>query len=159
MRAHGLALPAMMLTVPLAAVALRRVRAAPISWSAGLALLAVADAAGGYAGLGLPRRRAAGGLHGIGAGLLVPATLVAVWERPPVLRALWAGVLALSLLAAQALALWPLDEVTRWQVTLQPYPLLTGVALALAAVYLVLWMTAGRPAGAGGGRSRSAAGC
>lgn len=147
MRAHGLALPAMMLTVPLAALALRRVRAAHLLIG-GLALLAVADAVGGYAGsvflVGVLRVA-----HGIGAGLLLPATLVAVWERPPVLRALWAGMLALSLLCAQALALWPLDGVTRWQVTLQPFPLLTGIALALAAVYFVLWMAEGRSAAPG----------
>ncbi|MGN9788285.1 hypothetical protein ACTMTF_43215 [Nonomuraea sp. ZG12] len=147
MRAHGLALPAMMLTVPLAAMALRRVKAAHLLLG-GLALLAVADAAGGYAGsvfvVGVLRVA-----HGIGAGLLLPATLFAVWDRAPVLRGLWAGMLALSLLGAQALALWPLDGVTRWQVTLQPFPLLTGIALALAAVYFVLWMAAGRPAAPG----------
>ncbi|WP_336216448.1 hypothetical protein [Nonomuraea sp. LPB2021202275-12-8] len=144
MRAHGLALPAMMLTVPLAAVALRWVKVAHLLMG-GLALLAVADAAGGYAGsaflVGVLRVA-----HGIGAGLLLPATLVAVWERPRALRALWTGMLALSLMGAQALALWPLDGATRWQVTLQPFPLLTGIALALAAVYFVLWMAAGRPA-------------
>ncbi|MBN6057560.1 hypothetical protein JYK22_36900, partial [Nonomuraea sp. RK-328] len=145
MRAHGLALPAMMLTVPLAAVALGRVRVAYIL-IAGLALLAVADAAGGYAGstflVGVLRV-----LHGVGAGLLLPATLVAAWERPAVLRAVWSGVLALSLLSAQALALWPLDGVSDWKVTLQPYPMLTGAALTLAAVYLVLWLLYGqRPA-------------
>ncbi|WP_049577142.1 hypothetical protein [Nonomuraea sp. SBT364] len=143
MRAHGLALPAMMLTVPLAAVALRRVKAAHLMLG-GLLLLGVADAAGGYAGsaflVGVLRVA-----HGVGAGLLVPATLVAAWDRPPVLRALWSGMLALSMLGAQALALWPLDGVTRWQITLQPYPLLTGIALVLAAAYLVLWMLGGRP--------------
>ncbi|MER5326398.1 hypothetical protein [Streptosporangium roseum] len=148
-RAHGLALPAMVLTVPPAAVAVRRMRAAPLL-VAGLALLAVADAAGGYADstllVGVLRV-----LHGIGAGLLVPATLAAVWERSPLLRALWGGMLAVSLLTAQALALWPLDEVRSWRVTLQPYPMLTGVALALAAVYLVLWMKRGQGAPAGGG--------
>ncbi|GAA3176632.1 hypothetical protein [Nonomuraea roseoviolacea] len=142
MRAHGLALPAMMLTVPLASVALGRVRVAYIL-VAGLALLAVADAAGGYAGstflVGVLRV-----LHGVGAGLLLPATLVAAWERPAVLRAVWSGVLALSLLSAQALALWPLDGVSDWKVTLQPYPMLTGAALVLAAAYLVLWLLYGR---------------
>ncbi|MEU9837457.1 hypothetical protein AB0D67_38495 [Streptosporangium sp. NPDC048047] len=136
MRAHGLALPATVLTVPLAALAVRRRRAAPIL-VAGLALLAVADAAGGYAGsaslVGVLRV-----LHGIGAGLVVPATLAAVWERSPLLRALWCAVLAVSLLAAQALALWPLDEARSWRVALQPYPMLTGVALVLAAAYFVL---------------------
>ncbi|GAA3441208.1 hypothetical protein [Planomonospora venezuelensis] len=150
-RAHGLALPAMVLTVPLAAVVVRRMRAAPILVG-GLTLLALADAAGGYAGsplvVGILRVA-----HGVGAGLLVPATLVAVWERPRILRAVWAGVLAVSLLAAQALALWPLDEATSWRITLQPYPLLTGVALALSALYLVLWLRSGQSAAAGPGPS------
>ncbi|MFI7539285.1 hypothetical protein [Streptosporangium sp. NPDC049376] len=140
-RAHGLALPAMVLTVPLAALFLRRVRAVPVL-VAGLALLALADAAGGYAGsaslVGVLRA-----LHGVGAGLLLPASLVTVWERSAVLRALWAGMLAVSLTAAQALALWPLNEVRSWRVTLQPYPMLTGVALVLAAVYLVFWIRSG----------------
>ncbi|GAA0847252.1 hypothetical protein ACFQVD_43760 [Streptosporangium amethystogenes subsp. fukuiense] len=140
-RAHGLALPAMVLTMPVAAVLVRRVRAAPMV-VAGLTLLAFADAAGGYAGSTM----LVGGLrvlHGVGAGLLVPATLMAVWGRSSFLRALWAAVLAASLLAAQALALWPLDQVDSWRVTLQPYPMLTGVALALAALYLVLWLKDG----------------
>ncbi|MFI6540918.1 hypothetical protein ACIBHY_51275 [Nonomuraea sp. NPDC050547] len=144
MRAHGLALPAMMLTVPLAAVALRRMRVTYVL-VAGLALLAVADAAGGYAGtsfmVGVLRV-----LHGVGAGVLIPATLVAAWGRPPVVRAVWAGMLAVSLLAAQALALWPLHQVDRWQVTLQPYPLLTGIALGLAAAYLLVWLLQGESA-------------
>lgn len=141
-RAHGLALPAMLVTVPLAAVAVRRLRAAPIL-VAGLTLLALADVAGGYtdtvALVGVLRV-----LHGIGAGMLVPATLVAVAERPRsrVLLPIWAGTLAASLLTAQALALWAIRDVSSWQVTLQPYPLLTGIALALAAAYLVLWMIA-----------------
>ncbi|WP_055481478.1 hypothetical protein [Sphaerimonospora mesophila] len=143
MRAHGLALPAMLLTVPLASVAVRRFRAAPIL-VAGLALLAVADAAGGYADstgvVGVLRV-----LHGVGAGALIPATLVVVSERPRrnVLLPIWAGMLTVSLLAAQALALWPLDGSGSWRVTLQPYPLLTGVALVLAAAYLVLWLIEG----------------
>ncbi|WP_157246519.1 hypothetical protein [Nonomuraea typhae] len=143
-RAHGLTLPAMMLTVPLAAVALRRMRVAYVL-VAGLALLAVADVAGGYAGstflVGVLRV-----LHGVGAGVLIPATLVAVWDRPPVMRALWTGMLSVSLLAAQALALWPLDKADHWQITLQPYPLLTGVALALAAAYLLVWLLQGESA-------------
>ncbi|HEX8008195.1 MAG TPA: hypothetical protein VF482_17405, partial [Trebonia sp.] len=140
MRAHGLALPAMLLTVPAAALAVRRFRAAPVL-VAGLTVLALADAAGGFAG-GPGTVAVLRVLHGVGAGLLVPATLVAAMERPSrrVLLPIWAGALAVSLLTAQALALWPLDAVSSWQVTLQPYPLLTGVALALAAVFLVLWM-------------------
>ncbi|WP_436764048.1 hypothetical protein [Streptosporangium sp. V21-05] len=148
-RAHGLALPAMVLTVPVAAVAVHRMRAAP-TMVAGLTLLAFADAAGGYAGstalVGVLRV-----LHGVGAGLLVPATLMAVWGRSVLLRAVWAAALTASLLAAQALALWPLDQVDSWRVTLQPYPMLTGVALVLAAVYLVLWLKEGEGAGPVGG--------
>ncbi|TMR88598.1 hypothetical protein [Nonomuraea basaltis] len=146
-RTHGLALPALMLTVPLAAVALRRAKVAHVILG-GLALVALSDVAGGYAAselvVGVVRV-----LRGIGAGLIVPATLAAVWDRVPALRALWVGVLSLSLLAAQALALWPLDDVSSWKVTLQPYPLVTGVALALAAVYLVAWMLLGRPVSPG----------
>ncbi|GAA0376141.1 hypothetical protein Acor_32060 [Acrocarpospora corrugata] len=149
MRAHGLALPAMLLTVPAAALAVRRFRAAPVL-VAGLTVLALADAAGGFAG-GPAAVAVLRVLHGIGAGLLVPATLVAAMERRSrrVLLPVWAGSLAVSLLAAQALALWPLDAVSSWQVTLQPYPLLTGVALALAAVFLVLWMVSERDETAG----------
>ncbi|MCA2229880.1 hypothetical protein [Nonomuraea aurantiaca] len=143
MRAHGLALPAMILTVPLAAVALRHVKV-PHMLLGGLTVLALADVAGGFAGSTflVATLRV---LHGIGAGLLIPATLVAAWERSMALRAIWTGMLAFSLLAAQALALWPLDQVSDWKITLQPYPLLTGIALALAAVYFVVWLLHGQP--------------
>ncbi|MGI5288100.1 hypothetical protein ACQEVF_32840 [Nonomuraea polychroma] len=144
MRMHGLALPALMLAVPLGAVALRRFKPAHLML-AGLALMALSDAAGGYAASELVVG-AVRVLRGVGAGLVVPATLAAVWHRAPVLRALWVGVFSLSLLAAEAFALWPLDEASSWKVTLQPYPLVTGVALALAAVYLIAWMLLGRPA-------------
>ncbi|GAA2907466.1 hypothetical protein GCM10010517_73830 [Streptosporangium fragile] len=154
-RAHGLALPAMVLTVPVAAVAVRRTRPGLLV-VAGLALVAVADAAGGYAGttavVGALRA-----LHGVGAGLLVPATLMAVWGRSQALRAVWAAALAVSLVAAQALALWPLDEAESWRVTLQPYPMLTGVALVLAALHLMFWLKEGErpgPAPAAGGHRR-----
>ncbi|MBB2913068.1 hypothetical protein FHS43_004366 [Streptosporangium becharense] len=140
-RAHGLALPVMVLTVPAAAVAVRRTRPAFLV-VAGLALIAAADAAGGYAAstfaVGCLRA-----LHGVGAGLLVPATLMMAWGRSPALRAVWAATLAVSLVAAQALALGPLDEVSSWRVSLQPYPMLTGVALVLAALHLVFWLEKG----------------
>ncbi|MFC6080049.1 hypothetical protein [Sphaerisporangium aureirubrum] len=150
LRAHGLALPVMLCAVPLAGAVLRRVRPGPLLL-AGLALLAVADVAGGYAGstveVGVLRV-----LHGVGAGVLVPATFAAVWERPGparrVLLPLWTAALCASLLTAQALALWPLDDVTSWRVTLQPYPLLTGVALALAAVHLAVARLGDAEAGA-----------
>src|SRR5690606_12029047 len=105
-RAHGLALPAMMLTVPLVAVLLRRVRAVFVIVGA-LVLLVAADVAGGHAEsvMSIALIRVA---RGVAGGALLPATLVAVWERSVALRAVWAASLALCLLAAQALALWPL---------------------------------------------------
>lgn len=143
-RAHGLALPAMMLTVPLVAVLLRRVRAVFVIVGA-LVLLVAADVAGGHAEsvMSIALIRVA---RGVAGGALLPATLVAVWERSVALRAVWAASLALCLLAAQALALWPLDDVTSWRVALQPYPVLTGIALGLAAVYLLLGLIVGRKA-------------
>lgn len=163
-RAHGMALPALLLTVPLAVLAARRFRAAPLLL-AGLVLLAGAEAAGGYADSAL----VAGVLRavqGVGGGLLLCATLLAVWERHGaarrVLLSLWAGALVASMLTAQALALWPLDKATSWRVTLQPYPLVTGLALAVGAGYLVLWLVSGdarvtRPAVVAGGRLLPAA--
>lgn len=155
-RAHGMALPALVLTVPLALLAARRLRAAPMLL-AGLALLAAATAAGGYAGsaVAVGALRA---LQGVGGGLVLCGTLLAARERHGragrVLVSLWAGVLAASLLTAQALALWPLDQATSWRVTLQPYPVVTGLALAVGGVHLVLWRKAGeavtRPVAAGG---------
>lgn len=145
MRTNGLSLPALMLTVPLVAAALRRAPA-PHLLLGGLALVALSEAGGGYAGsellVGVVRV-----LRGVGAGIILAATLAAVWHRAAVLRALWAGTFGLSLLTAQALALWPLDAVSSWRVTLQPYPLVTGVVLGLAAVHLVAWTLEGRPAG------------
>ncbi|GAA3226859.1 hypothetical protein [Nonomuraea helvata] len=155
MRTHGLALPALMLTVPLAAVALRRAPVLHVLLG-GLLLVALSDAAGGFAGSEL-MVGAVRVLRGVGAGMVVPATLAAVWTRGPMLRALWVGVFSLSLLAAQALALWPLDQASSWRVTLQPYPMLTGVALALAGAYVIVWILLGRPDGPGlddGERSR-----
>src|SRR5690606_26932579 len=83
-RAHGLALPAMMLRVPLAAVLLRRVRAAIVIVGA-LALLVAADVAGGHADsvMSIALIRV---VRGVAGGALLPATLAAVWERSVALR-------------------------------------------------------------------------
>ncbi|SDI32164.1 hypothetical protein SAMN05421505_1446 [Sinosporangium album] len=144
LRAHGLALPVMAVTVPLVAALMRAVSPAPIM-VVGLALMALADAAGGFADstllVGLVR-----GLHGLGAGLLVPASLVAAWGCAGYVKVVWVAALSTGLVSAQALALWPIDAVTSWRVTLQPYPLVTGVALALAAVHLILWLRSPRRA-------------
>ncbi len=145
LRAHGLALPAMLLTVPGAVLAHRRLHPAPILVVAA-ALLAGAEAAAGLAtapfSVGVVRV-----VEGVGSGLLVPATLLAAWHRPlprrRALLSLWAGMFVTSLLAAQALALWPLDQAATWQVALRPYPLAAGVVLLVCVVHLVLWLSAG----------------
>ncbi|WP_283138291.1 hypothetical protein [Rhizohabitans arisaemae] len=139
-RAHGLALPAMLVTVPLAVSALRRFRPASLL-VAGLLLLAVAEVAA--AGAGSPAVVALLRIgHGVAAGLIVPATFTAVRERPEPARRwlvpLWATTLPLSLLGSQALALWALADASTWQVTLRPYPMLTGAGLVLAAAYTLV---------------------
>ncbi|WP_370786168.1 hypothetical protein, partial [Actinomadura fibrosa] len=104
LRATGLALPALLLTVPLAAVAARRFRAGSVLTTGTLVLLG---------GLGAVRFASAVPLagtiraaQGVGAGLMLPASLVLVWERGSrALSALWAGVLAGALLAAMPVVL------------------------------------------------------
>ncbi|RJL34554.1 hypothetical protein [Bailinhaonella thermotolerans] len=155
MRAHGLGLPATVLAASAGALLVRRVRpASPLV--GGLLLVAAAEVLAGWA--------AAPGavafvrvLGGAGAGLLLPATLAAVCERPVlarrVLLAVWAAALTTSLAAAQPLALLSVENATSWRASLQPYPLLTGLALTLAAAYLVLRPRVAGPGGGSGGGS------
>ena len=127
-RAHGLALPAMILTVPLAAVGAARRQSGPACWSAGSPCSPWPTPRAGT-----PARRSWSAvlrvLHGVGAGLLMSrdAGRRLGASQAPARRV--GGHAGVSLLTAQALALWPLDEVDAWRVTLQPYPLLTGIAL------------------------------
>jgi hypothetical protein len=139
LRAAGLALPAMAGAAGIAGLAVVRWRA----WSVlltGLLIMAVADVLGGSA-----RTVAAIGtvrvLHGLAAGLALPATLGLAWERRPrprrLLAALWAAVTVAGLTAVSAVARERLAS-GGWHGALAPYPWLTGAALTVAALYAVL---------------------
>jgi hypothetical protein len=138
-RANGLALPALLLAVPLGAVAARRF-AVPVVLVAGLAAVLAGELAaelvGEVAGAGTVRMLAAVRIvEGLGAGVVLPATLVLAWRYggrpgqvaragqtgrtgrtgragplgrsgPGVLIAAWAGALAAALLVAAPLALY-----------------------------------------------------
>ncbi len=145
-RASGLALPVMACVAPVAAVLARRHRAWP-SLLTGLILLGAADLLGDSARsvllIAIDR-----GLHGLGAGLALPATLALAWERSPWWRRLlcrwWTVVLVLSLLGSVPLLR---DRLTSggWRAALQPFPWLTAVALAVTALYIALTGGAGPP--------------
>ncbi|GAA3974327.1 hypothetical protein GCM10023085_66070 [Actinomadura viridis] len=102
--AAGLALPALLVTVPLAAVLSRRFPARAVL-PAGLACLAAGLIGVRFAGT-VPQVAAARLLQGAGAGIMLPASLVLVWQRRNrVLAAVWAGSLVAGLLVATPLAL------------------------------------------------------
>ena len=146
-RAAGLALPVMACVAPVAAVWARRHRAWP-ALITGLVLLAAADLLGESASsvlmIAVDR-----GLHGLGAGVALPATLALAWERSPRWRRLlsrwWTVVLVLSLLGSVPLLR---DRLTGggWRTALQPFPWLTAAALAVTAGYVALTGGAGPPA-------------
>ncbi|MFC4049087.1 hypothetical protein ACFOY4_05275 [Actinomadura syzygii] len=140
LRATGLSLPALLVAVPLGAVAARRFPALGVL-ATGLAVL--------LAGLGTARLADSVALagtvraaQGAGAGIVLPASLVLVWERRSrALAALWAGVLAGMLIIAMPLALRavPPGDVSRdWRDALAPYPWPALAAAVAAAVHLVL---------------------
>jgi hypothetical protein len=145
-RVSGLALPVMACVAPVAAVLARRHRAWP-SLVTGLILLGAADLLGNSAhsvlAIGVDR-----GLHGLGAGIALPATLALAWERPRRWRRLlsrwWVVVMVISLLGSVPLLR---DRLAGgdWRVQLQPFPWLTAFALAATAVYLALTGGAGPP--------------
>ncbi|GGP93831.1 MFS family permease [Actinomadura coerulea] len=143
LRATGLSLPALLVTVPPAAVAARRLPA----WGVLVAGLAVLLAGVGAAGLArsLPDIGAVRAVQGVGAGLVLPASLVLVWERRNrALAAAWAGALAGTLILAMPLALKavpvPADgtAVPDWRVALAPYPLLAVAAAGAALAHPLL---------------------
>jgi hypothetical protein len=139
LRAAGLALPAMAAMAGIAALAVLRLRAWPVLLT-GLLVMAVADTLGGPARtvtvIAVVRV-----LHGIAAGLALPAALALAWERAPVprrwLTALWSAATVAGLAAAPAVARARLDT-GGWHAALAPYPWLTGAALTVAALYAVL---------------------
>ncbi|TMQ91485.1 hypothetical protein ETD83_30650 [Actinomadura soli] len=143
LRATGLSLPALVVAVPLAAVAARRFSAWPVL-AAGLAVL--------LSGLGavmfahsVPLVGTVRAVQGAGAGMMLPACLVLVWERRSrALAAAWAGTLAGALLLAMPLALKavpaPADgsAVPDWRVALVPYPWAAVAAAVAALAHLLL---------------------
>ncbi|HEV7933615.1 MAG TPA: hypothetical protein VGP70_15065 [Actinomadura sp.] len=147
-RANGLALPALLLAVPISAVAARRIPAWLVLLTGLLCVLAGGMAAR-FAGT-VPLIGAARAAQGIGAGVILPATLVLVWERRGrVLITIWAGLFTAALLLAMPLAMGAVPAgpagsgaVTRgggdWRAVLQPYPWLIGVALAALAAFVIL---------------------
>jgi hypothetical protein len=150
LRASGLALPAMAAVAGVAALAARRMRAWPVLF-AGLIVMALADALGGSARtielIGIDRT-----LHGLGAGIAMPAALALAWERPPgtrpLLAALWSAITVTGLIAAVAVIRHRLSGGD-WHAAFQPYPWLTGAALAAAAIYAMLAGGEATPPGEG----------
>jgi hypothetical protein len=152
-RAAGLALPALLPAVPLAAVLARRVPAALVL-VAGLGMMLGGEMAEELAGrlpvlgpvpaIGLSRV-----LAGLGAGTVLPATLVLARRhdgpRGRALTALWAGMLAAALIAAMPLALYGIPA-GGWRAALRPYPWFTALALGVAALFASLPARAGVPA-------------
>ncbi|WP_037559570.1 hypothetical protein [Spirillospora albida] len=138
LRATGLALPALLLAVPVGSVAARR-WPPPLVLAAGGALLLGGCAAARIAGT-VPQVAAARTVLGAGAGLLLPAALVLVRERrSPALAAVWAGVLAGALLLAAPLALnaVPAPGNDGWRIALAPFPWTAPLVLAVAAACAV----------------------
>ena len=138
LRAAGLALPAMAVAAPFGALAARRFRAGPVLL-AGLLAIAAADVLGGDARtlllIGVDRT-----LRGLGAGICLAAAAAIAAERNRAARALggwWAAVMVSGLAAAPELMRQRVSS-GGWYAALQPYPWLTGAALALAALYAFL---------------------
>ncbi|MBE1538027.1 hypothetical protein [Actinomadura algeriensis] len=150
LRATGLALPALVLTVPFAGIAARRFPAWAVLAAGLLTLLAglgAARAADSVAFAGTVRA-----LQGAGAGVTLPAALVLARERGGrAAPAVWAGALAAALLLATPLVLaavpqppgvGPAGPGPDWRTALAPWT--WPAVLALAAV-LAHRAAAGRP--------------
>ncbi|RKS77305.1 hypothetical protein BZB76_2686 [Actinomadura pelletieri DSM 43383] len=138
LRATGMALPVLLAAVPVAAVAARRFSA----WSVlatGLAVLLMGLGAAGYA-RSVPLAGTVRAVQGAGAGIILPACLVLVWERrSKALTAAWAGTLAGALIVAMPLALAAVPAtVPDWRVALAPHQWPAVAAAVAALVHLVL---------------------
>jgi len=140
LRACGMALPAIMVTAPCGAVAVRR---AGTGWPvllAGLLTIALADLAGGAVRT-VPLVAVDRMLHGIGAGLTLPgaATLAVRHPRGRGSRTgvVWVLVTVAALAAGPALVRQQV-AAGGWHAMLEPYPWLAGAALSCVAVYLPL---------------------
>jgi hypothetical protein len=144
-RASGLALPVMACVAPVAAVLARRRRAWPVLL-AGLLAIGAADllADSVHSALAIGADRV---LHGLGAGIALPATLALAWERPP----RWCRLLARWWVVVTVISLFGVVPVMRdrlmggdWRAALQPFPWLTAIGLAVTALYVALAGGAGR---------------
>jgi MFS family permease len=133
-RAAGFALPALLLTTPLAAVLARRLPAWGVLF-AGLALMLGAQASAAYV-TSVPLTGLVRAVQGAGAGAVLPATLLLAWERRE--RRLMAGVWGAGLVAALVLATpaalvatpAPGDPyAAAWRTILHPYWWLGAAAL------------------------------
>jgi MFS family permease len=134
-RANGLVLPATLLAVPLCAVLARRFPAWVILM-AGLLCLLGGELTAQYAA-SVPLVAVARSAQGLGAGAVLPATLVLVWRRAGrALSAVWAGIFVASLLLTMPLALYGVPRAPgQWRSVLQPYPWLVGAALATTGLF------------------------
>ncbi|MFV2212718.1 hypothetical protein ACFHW2_21145 [Actinomadura sp. LOL_016] len=150
LRATGLTLPALVLTVPLAALAARRLPTWAVLAAGLLTLLAglgAARAADSVAFAGTVRA-----LQGAGAGIALPAAFVLAWERGGRAAAsACAGALAAGLLLATPLVLDAVPQPPAgaagagrdWRAALAPW---TWPALAALAAVLAHHAAAGRAA-------------
>ncbi|MEU5884486.1 hypothetical protein [Spirillospora sp. NPDC047279] len=142
-RAAGLTLPALLLAVPVAAVSARRF-SPRLVLLIGLVLLLGGLGAARLAG-SVPMMAGGRVAQGVGAGVVLPAVLVLVWERRSrALAAVWAGTLVAALLVAMPLALQatPLPDAGTpdgdWRVAFGPYPGVAAAALAAAAACMAI---------------------
>lgn len=138
-RAYGLALPALMMSVPLAGALALRVRGWPVLL-AGLLVLgcshAVTGAVGSAVAVGALR-----GLQGVAAGCVLAGALATSRARSErdwqVLAGAWAAVLVISMIVATPLLYLLVGDGT-WRAGMRPYPWLVGVALAAVAGLVAL---------------------
>ncbi|QXJ20920.1 hypothetical protein AGRA3207_001716 [Actinomadura graeca] len=139
LRATGLSLPALLLTIPLAAVATRRLPAWAVL-AGGLLVLLAGLGAARFAG-SVPQVGIVRAAQGAGAGIALPASLVLVWERRSrPAAALWAGGLAAALLTAMPLALHVVPPPSAaaapdWHLALAPFPWPALAALIAALLF------------------------
>jgi hypothetical protein len=134
----GLALPALMLAVPVAAVSARRTPAwAPLL--AGLAAIGggelLAAGANSASTIGVIRV-----VEGLGAGAVLPAGVVLVWEqRRRLLGALWSGVFVAAFLVSVPVAISTIAQVDEsgWRTVLRPAPELIGLAILATIAHIV----------------------
>ncbi|GAA4233390.1 hypothetical protein GCM10022254_35750 [Actinomadura meridiana] len=138
LRATGLSLPALLVAVPLAAVAARRYGPWPVL-ALGLAAL--------LTGLGavplvdsVPLTGTVRTIQGAGAGTILPACLVLVWERrSPILTAAFAGALTSTLLLAAPLTLAAVPPpAPDWHRALAPYQWPAVAAAVATLAHLLL---------------------